>query len=168
MALLDINDYPIAEESFNLRDLLQRVLDTVGTLYAAREIPLPTRQYWTMERPVEDCEQVVVWFLQMYLGAPGDQASVPQRCGGIRSAVINVDITRQYPIGENGKAVSPERILKAGQWSAVDTQTLMDGLMAFDSSGEGSAGPGVIATVQAQEPMGGMQTIRLNLTIAVL
>jgi hypothetical protein len=155
-----LSDYPVSDEAFNLRDTMVGLLASVNTIFDSYNVPLPTRQYWTMEQPVEDCPQVVVWLLQTYLGVPGDQASAPQRCTGPRSIVVNIDITRSYPVGENGKAVSPERIMQAAEWSAVDTQVLLDSLSDFDL-----AGAGVIATVAPQRPQGGLQTVRLNISL---
>jgi hypothetical protein len=163
-----VEDYPIVEEAFTLRDTLVRLLETTVDVFAAAGVPLPTRQYWTMQEPSEDCSQVTVYFLQMYLGLPGDSANTPQRCTGPRSAVINIDITRDFPIGVNGSAIAPQKIMDAAAMAAVDVQVLMDALKQFDTPYEGGFGPGVIATVQAQEPQGGLQTTRLNLTIAVL
>lgn len=166
MAQNNISTYGVSDEVFNLRDLMVNVLATVVSTYEAYNVPLPTRRYWTMGRPAEDCAQVTVSFMQQYLGAPGDQANAPQRCEGPRSAVLNISITRDYPIGENAQPVRPDRIMEAGEWSAVDVTVLSDSLKQFDRWGE-SRGPGVIATINVSDPEGGLQTVNLNLTLVV-
>lgn len=160
-------DYAVDEDAFNLVHLLERTLETVGAVYASYGVPLPTRQYWALREPSEDCEQVVVSFLQMYLGAPGDQANQPRRCASApRSAVLEIRVTRNYPIGANGKAVSASDIMASSRWGAVDAWILEESMAEFDKWGDGM-GPGIIATVQAEPPGGGLQTVVMNLTVAV-
>jgi len=163
-----VANYPISEDAFELVNLLQRVLTQVGDVFAANGVPLPTRQYWAVGTPAEDCAQVVVALSQLYLGGPGDAAAEPQRCEGVRSAVVNVYITRDYPIGEQGRAVAPERIIEASKWVAIDSWLLISSLKGFDWSAFGTPGAGVIATVNALPPNGGVQTTVMNLTLAVM
>lgn len=167
MTISNISNYAISEDALTLRNMLVRVLDTVVGAFEAHGVPLPARQYWTFGRPAEDCEQVVVSFLQSYLGNPGDQASEPQRCTGPRSAVLNISVTRQFPIGQNGKAVNPERIQEANEWNAVDTQVLLNTINDFDRWDDFGPGLGVIATVNAADAGGGMTTVNMNLTMGI-
>ncbi len=164
----NLADYQVSEDAFNLRDLMVRALETVTTVYEAYNVPLPARQYWAVGRPAEDCAQVVVSFIQMYLGAPGDQANAPQHCNvAPRSAVLEIAITRDYPIGVNAQAVAVSEIMKASEWAAVDSWILMESASAFDTWGDGIPGPGVIATVSPNDPSGGLQTVLMNITVAV-
>lgn len=160
-------DYGIDEDYTNLGALLKTTLETVVAVYATAGVPLPTRRYYTMGRPAEDCEQVVVSFLQMYLGAPGDQATDPQRCSAPRSAVLNISVTRNVAVSQNASPPSPERIMNDADFSAADAWVLMEALREFDTWGAGIPGPGVIATVAAPEQNGGVQTINMNLTVAI-
>lgn len=162
-----LSDYAVPEEALTLFNTCQRLLDTVVEEYASAGLPLPARQYWTFGRPAEDCAQVVVSYLQSYLGSPGDQASTPQRCNGVKSAVFNISITRDFPIGVNGKAVSPAKIMEANGWNAVDTQMLLNMLEKFDAWEDNYPGLGVIATVNAADAGGGLSTVNLNLTMAL-
>ena len=162
-----LTNYDVTEDSLNLRDALDHILETVVVIYEAHNVPLPSRRYWKMGRPSEDCEQVVVSFLQMYLGAPGDQATTPQPCTGPRTAVFNISVSRNSEIGVNGKAHVPAKIMDAAAFSAVDVWVLMDALQAFNTWGDGMPGLGVIATVSAPEESGGLQTVNLNLTISI-
>lgn len=166
-SIANISDYPISEDALTLRNMLQRVLSTVVGAFEAHGVPLPSRQYWTFGRPAEDCDQVVVSFIQSYLGIPGDQASTPQRCSGPRSAVLNVSISRKFPIGQNGKPVNPERIEEANEWNAVDTQVLLNTLNDFDTWNDYGPGLGVIATINSADAGGGIITINMNLTMAI-
>ncbi len=164
----NIRTLGIEEDSLDLADLCQRTLDSVIDVYSAANVPLPTRRYWAVGAPAEDCAQVVVSFNQLYLGLPGDQASDAQRCGAPRSAVLNVYITRDYPIGENAEPINTERLIRASEWVAVDSWLLMKSIKAFDVTALGTQGPGVIATIVPLAPSGALQTTVLNLTVAVI
>jgi len=167
MAIANISDYPVSEDALTLRNMLQRVLTTVVGAFEFHGVPLPSRQYWTFGRPAEDCDQVVVSFIQTYLGAPGDQAANPQRCHEPRSAVLNISITRKFPIGQNGKPVSTDRIEEANEWNAVDTQVLLNTLNEFDKWDDLGPGLGVIATINSADAGGGVITVNMNLTMAI-
>lgn len=163
-----IENYQISEDALNLVNLMKTTLSEVEGIYEKYNVPLPARRYWAMARPAEDCEQVVVSFLQMYLGAPGDQANLPQHCNvAPRSAVLEISITRCYPVGINGKEVPVGQIEDASEWGAIDAWVLMDSLPVFDNFGGLGAGPGIIATITVNEPSGGLQSTIMNLTVAV-
>lgn len=166
---VDLANYEISEEAFDLRDLLQGVLDRVVASFTSYGMPLPLRRYWTMGTPASDCEQVVVTFVQMYLGLPGDEASQPQRCNQPRSAIVSVSVTRSIPVvGSNGKPPLAQSIQKESEVSAVDAWILMQSVSVMDQwDSSGVLGPGVIATVESTEPSGGLQTINLQLTLTV-
>mgnify|MGYP000570674005 CR=1 FL=1 len=164
----NIADYEVSEDAFNLRDTLQRALETLEAVYERYGVPLPARRYWVLGRPAEDCEQAVVSFVQLYLGAPGDQASTPQHCNvAPRSVVLEITVTRNYPIGNNGKAVAAADLIKASEWGAIDSWILMESAADFDKWDDAGYGPGVISTVTPNDPAGGLQTVIMNLTVAV-
>ncbi len=167
-SIINLDDYDIDPDAFAVRDLLQGVLDRVVAIYETANVPLPSRRYWTLSSPAEDCEQVVVSFIQMYLGAPGDEANIPQRCNVVRSAVMSVQIARAIPVvGQTGRAPGADRIQNGSEIGAVDAWILMTAVNLFDQWEEGGFGPGVIATLNAQEAQGGFQTISMQLTMAV-
>ena len=167
-SIINLDNYDIDPDAFAVRDLLQGVLDRVVSIYAASNVPLPTRRYWTIAQPATDCEQVVVSFIQMYLGAPGDEASTPQRCNVVRSAVMSIQISRAIPVvGQGGRAPGADRIQDGSEIGAVDSWLLMSSINLLDQWEEGGFGPGVIATVNVQEPQGGFQTVALQVTMAV-
>lgn len=146
---------------------LYRVLDRLQGVYEQEGVPLPSRRYWMLgPEPAEDCEQAVVCFIQSYLGLPGDQAADAQQCNAARTAVLNIHITRDHPVGENGKAVSPERIMEASRWGAADA-TILSWALKDLSAIEGSPGPGVIATINVNPPQGGLQTTVLNISMMI-
>ncbi|URP22166.1 hypothetical protein SEA_BIG4_82 [Microbacterium phage Big4] len=162
-----IEQYPIDPDAFILSNMMDRVLERLVAVYEQQGVPLPLRRYWMMGAEVpEDCEQAVVTYLQSYLGLPGDQASNAQNCNTSRTAVLNIVITRDYPIGEVGKAVSPDAIIAASKWSAVDTAVLLWGLQDFAAI-DGMPGPQVIATVNTMPPNGGVQSTVLNISMMV-
>jgi hypothetical protein len=166
--IINLDNYEIDEDAFSVVYLMQGVLDRVVAIYESYGVPLPSRRYWTMGQPATDCEQVVVSFIQMYLGAPGDEAAAPQRCNVPRSAVLQVAISREIPVvGQSGRAPSAEKIQDGSKISAVDSWILMAAVNLFDQWEEGGYGPGVIATLNSEEPQGGFQNITLQLTMAV-
>ncbi len=163
-----IEQYGIAPEAFILSDMLDRLLETVVGLYEQQGVPLPLRRFWMLSGEVpEDCEQVVVTFVQSYLGAPGDQAADPQQCNQPRTGVFNIFVTRNHPFGEVGKAVAEDQIIAASKWGAVDASVLMWGLKELSAMEDGWMGPGVIATVNVAPPNGGVQTTVLNISLVI-
>lgn len=158
----------VAEEATNLRDMLQGVLERVESVFQSHNINLPNRRYWTMGQPAIDCEQLVVSFLQMYLGTPGAQVGDPQRCHVPRSATLNISISRQMPVvGPSGKAPSPEKIQHASETLAYDSWVLMESINLLDQWDDTGFGVGVIATLETDTAEGGYQTTTMTITMAV-
>ena len=158
----------VSEDATNLRDLMQGVLERVESIFQSYNVELPKRRYWTMGQPAVDCEQLVVTFVQMYLGSPGAQVSEPQRCHVPRSVTLAISISRQIPVvGQNGRPPSAESLLRAAEVTAVDSWTLMDSVNLLDQWDDTGYGVGVIATMETAEPEGGSQTITLQVTMAV-
>jgi hypothetical protein len=166
MATIDV--LGVDEDALNLKEMLDGVLARVETTFQSYNVELPARRYWTMGRPAIDCEQVTVSLIQMYLGAPGAQVSLPQRCNVPRSATLNVSISRETPVvGANGRPPSAEKIEMAGTWAAIDAWVLMQSINQLDQWDETGYGVGVIATLDTPEPEGGFQTVTLQITMAV-
>lgn len=163
-----IDNSGVLEDATNLRDMMDGILERVEAVFQSYNVELPQRRYWTIGQPAIDCEQVVVSFIQMYLGAPGDEATTPQRCNMPRSAVVTISIARAVPIvGPNGRPPSPEKIQQAASVSTIDAWVLMDAVRLFDQWDGSGYGAGVIATVDITPPEGGFQTVNMNLTLAV-
>lgn len=166
--IINLSNYEIDESAFSIRDAMQGILDRVVAIYASYGVPLPSRKYWTMGNPAMDCEQLVVSFIQSYLGAPGDEASQPQKCNMPRSMVVSITVTRDIPtVGQSGRTPQPEKIQAASEISAVDAWILMASLNLLDQWDEGGYGPGVIGTLTSMEPQGGLQTMNLQVTMVV-
>lgn len=158
----------LAEDALSLKNLMDGVLERVTTIFQNNNVPLPQRQYWTMGTPVIDCEQLVVSFAQMYLGAPGAQATEPQRCNVPRTATINVSIARPVAVvGQNGRPPAGEKIQQASAWLAIDAWVLMQSVNLLDMWDETGYGVGVIATLEVGEAEGGFQATTLQVTMAV-
>lgn len=161
-------DYAISDDAKTLMNQMERILDAVIGVYEQHGIPLPARRYWMMGSTVpEDCEQVVVSFIQAYLGVPGDSAADAQQCNQPRTGVFNVHVTRNYPIGEVGKAVPADQIIEASKWAAIDSNVLIWALNDLNVAQDGYSGPGVIATVNVAPPSGGVQTTVLNISMMI-
>jgi hypothetical protein len=158
----------VTEDALHLRDLLEAVLSKVEDTFTSYNVPMPTRRYWTMGTPAIDCEQLSVSFIQMYLGLPGDQASQPQRCTQPRTAVLSIAVSRQIPVvGNNGKAPTGEKIQEGSEIAAVDCYLFMELMRKLDQWEENEYGMGVIATVEAGNPEGGFETVRMQVSMVV-
>lgn len=164
-----VNTSAVTDEAKNLANMLQGVLDRVISVYDSYNMPLPGRRYYCLGLPAVDCEQVVVSFIQMYLGTPGDEATQPRRCHDPRSATINISVSRQVPITQqNGQAPLADDIQEANRVAALDAWILMESVNLLDVWGdEGYPGLGVIATVDGSQPEGGFTTTRMTITMAV-
>jgi hypothetical protein len=162
----DISD--VSEDALNLKYMMDGILEKVCTVFQSYNVQLPARRYWTLGTPAIDCDQVVVSFNSMYLGAPGSQVGDPQRCNMPRTATVTITIARAVPVvGQNGRPPSAEKIERASSVSAIDAWVLMESLNLFDQWDDGSYGLGVIATVDVSEPEGGFQIVNMDLTLAV-
>lgn len=158
----------VLEDATNLRDMMDGILERVETVFQSYNVELPARRYWAIGQPAIDCEQLVVSFLQMYLGAPGDEATSPQRCHVPRSAVVTISIARAVPVvSAGGRPPTPEKIQQSSATSAIDAWVLMDAVKLFDMWDGSGYGLGVIATVEITPPEGGFQSVTMNLTLAV-
>jgi len=121
-----------------------------------------------MGQPAIDCEQIVVYFQQLYLGTPGAEVGEPQRCHVPRSATIVVTIARATPIvGQNGRPPTPAKIQSASEILAIDAWVLMESINQLDQWDETGYGIGVIATLDTTPPEGGFQTTNMTITMAV-
>jgi hypothetical protein len=156
------------DDAMNLTDMMDGVLDRVEAVFQSYNISLPNRRYWMIGMPAIDCEQVVVSFLQLYLGPPGAEVSQPQRCNVPRSATIAIHISREVAVvGVNGRPPSPEKIQQTSARSTIDSWVLMQTVREFDMWDGTGYGLGVVATLDASGPEGGFQTVTLNVTMAV-
>lgn len=158
----------VSDDALNLQKMMQGVLERVQTVFQSYNVQLPSRCYWSMSQPAVDCEQLVISFLQLYLGPPGGQISQPMRCNVPRSATIQISISRATPIvGQNGRPPSPDKIELASSIQAIDSWVLMESINLLDQWDENGYGVGVIATLDAGAPEGGFQTTVMTVTMAV-
>ena len=170
MAIIDVST--VDQRALHLNDFLDNVLARIVEVYDEYNVPLPDRQYWTVGEPAIDCEQLVLSFIQIYLGTPGDQASTPQRCTAPRSAVLTLSISREIPtVGNNGKGPSAEKIEDASRIAVVDAYMFMELIRRLDQWKEDTDpidfGMGVIATADTSGFDGGFQTTAMQLTMVV-
>lgn len=170
MAIIDVST--VDQRALHLNDFLDKVLQRVVDVYDEYNVPLPSRQYWTVGEPAIDCEQLVLSFIQIYLGTPGDQAATPQRCTAPRSVVLTLSISREVPTqGPNGKAPAGEKIEDASRIAVVDAYMFMELIRRLDQWKEeddiNDFGMGVIATADTSGFDGGYQTTAMQLTMVV-
>lgn len=168
MTNLDLS--AVENDAKALSIFMSEILTRVVNVYNSYSMPLPSRRYWTMSDPAMDCEQLVVSFIQMYIGSPGDEATEPRRCNDPRSATIHISVTREVPIAnQNGNPPTPEAIQNASIPQAYDAWLLLESYRDFDTweTAGGGLGLGVIATIETSEPQGGLQTTVMTVTTAV-
>jgi hypothetical protein len=166
MALTTVAD--VSEDALNLKNMMDGILSRIEDVFQTYNVPLPQRRYWTMGEVAVDCEQVVVNFLQMYLGTPGDEQSMPQRCHVPRTATVIISISRAVAtVGQNGRPPSGDKITESAHASAIDAWVLMECIRQFDMWDDTGYGLGVIATMDSSGPEGGFQTVNMQLTLAV-
>lgn len=158
----------VSNDAKNLANFMQEVLTRVENAYNSYDMPMPSRRYWTFGVPTVDCEQLVVSMIQMYIGAPGDEANEPRRCSDPRSATLNISVSRQVPISQqNGNPPTAQQIQQATVVQAYDAWILMESVNLLDAWESAGFGLGVIATVDSEAPEGGFQTTRMTITMAV-
>ena len=166
MAIVDITG--VSAGALNLKNLMDGVLEKTVEVFEEYNVPLPSRQFWTVGEPAIDCEQLVVSFIQTYLGLPGNQASEPQRCQSPRSVVLTISISREIPVvGVNGKAPTGDKIEEASRIAVVDAWMFMELINKLDQWEPGEFGLGVIATADSSGFDGGFQTTAMQLTMVV-
>jgi hypothetical protein len=166
MAVYDIAS--VSEDALPLKSMLDGILARVENIFQSYNVTLPQRRYWTMGTPAVDCAQLVVSFVQMYLGSPGAEVNAPQRCNVPRSATVAISVSREVPVvGQNGKPPTTERLELASSVLAIDSWVLMESVNLIDQWDETGYGVGVMATLEVAEPEGGFQTVTLQITMAV-
>lgn len=166
MAIVNIDG--VSSSALNLKNLMDGVLEKTVEVFQEYNVPLPSRQFWTVGEPAIDCEQLVVSFIQTYLGLPGNQASEPQRCQSPRSVVLTISISREIPVvGVNGKAPTGDKIEEASRIAVIDAWMFMELINKLDQWEPGEFGLGVIATADSSGFDGGFQTTAMQLTMVV-
>jgi hypothetical protein len=157
-----------ASEVRSIVTMMEQVLSAVEHTYQAAGVALPGRRYWLMGDPVVDCEQLTVGFTQAYIGPPGDEASIPQRCDAVKTAVLAVQVWRCVPVA-NGKGKQPDAqaIMDASRALAIDAYLLLDSAREYEVWDPIGPGLGVIATVETIPAQGGYEGTVLNLTTAI-
>jgi hypothetical protein len=158
----------VSSDALSLKNMMDGILSRIEIVFQSYNVPLPSRRYWTMGEVAVDCEQVVVNFLQMYLGTPGDEQSSPQRCHVPRTATVIISISRQVAtVSQNGRPPTGDKITESSYSSAIDAWVLMESLREFDMWDDSGYGLGVIATLDTSGPEGGFQTVNMQLTLGV-
>jgi hypothetical protein len=158
-----------SEGALNLKNMLDGIVPRIEAAFAEYSVELPNRRYWTMGQPAIDCDQLVVYFIEAFLGTPGEEIGQPQRCYVPRSATIGISIAREVPtVGVNGRAPSPEKIQEYSGKSAIDAWVLLESARKFDMWDEsGGYGPGVVVSLEVSPPEGGFQLVNMTLTMVI-
>ena len=158
----------ISDEALRLKEMMDGILERVESVFQSYNVPLPSRRYWNIGQPPVDCAQVVVSFMGMYLGSPGDEIAQPQRCNVPRSATVAISISREVPVvGQNGRPPAANKIQESSHGSVIDAWVLMESLRAFYMCDDTGYGLGIVATLEIGDPEGGFQTAILSLVMAV-
>lgn len=155
-----LEDVDSENEHFVLVKALDAALNAVVAVYENAQIPLPERRYWTLSSSAADCEQVVVAITQLYIGTPNEQVPVPTPCDGPRTYTISVQVLRCIPAqGDDGSPPSPEAIMTASAYQAIDMWLLADS--AQDIAGIDRE---ALVTVDAGQAEGGFQGVTATIT----
>lgn len=145
------------------------MLESLVGVFQSSNVPLPERRYWTVGESVWDCEQAVVSLQQIYLGTPGDEATIPQACNTPKTMVVDVSVVRKqtFTNSKTQPIQTPEMMSQDANWVAVDTWVIMDSLQAFVGDVWGGPAPSMIATSMIPTPSGGYfaTTIRMSLLV---
>ncbi len=151
-------------DDLSLVTLAETILDGVIDGYAAKGIDLPTRRYYTIGTPANDCEQLVVAWQQSYVGMPGDEASLPQQCNEVaKTAVFSVQLCREMPVvNDDGKAPAAAAIQDRSKALLLDAYVLLNIVGSIDPTFFG-----VIATVDVVEVSGGLGCIQVQTALAI-
>lgn len=160
----------VDDDAKRLEVMMDEILTRLVAAFEAAGVELPERRYWTFQMPAADCEQLVVSFMQAYIGPVGDEATSPQRCSAPQTAQLDIQLLRCVPtIQPRAKAPTPEKIQAAAVAQARDAMILLNAACSLDTwdAPMGGPGMGVIATVDAGEPQGGFQGPTLHLTVAI-
>lgn len=159
----------VSTNALSLKDLMEAVVNRLVDRFEYHNVPLPTKQYWKVGAPVIDCEQLVLAVDQIYIGLPGQEATLPMRCNSPRSVVFRAFLARQIPLPDNrGNEPSAAIQQQASEISAVDMWVLLDAVANLDGwDFVGAFGMGVIANVTVEEPQGGFQVVTATFTMAI-
>lgn len=164
---------PASDEVLNLATLMDELLERVVNGFEANGVDLPERRYWMVNQPAADCEQLVISFMQAYVGPVGDEANDPQHCTAPRTAQIDIQILRCAPAPQkNGKPPTPEKLQESARRRVIDAYTLLEIASSLDTWDEAmgpgmGTGMGVIATVDGNEVDGDFQGVTLHLTTVI-
>lgn len=150
-------------EDLSLVTLGRTILAGVVDGFGARGIDLPERRYLTLGTPANDCEQLVVSWMQSYLGTPGDEASVPQRCDAVKSAVFTVQLSRKMPVvSDSGASPSAANIQASSETLLLNAYVLLDVVAHIDPFDLG-----VIVTSDVIEVSGGLGCVQVQTVLAL-
>lgn len=139
-------------------DKAQAILDAVVAAFGQQGVALPDRRYLHIGQAAHDCEQLVVSFEQMYIGTPGDQAQLPQKCDAPWSVVFSVQLVRCVPgVGRAGAAPTEADLTTNAVTMMQDAAILFDaGLHAVDDWN------GILSDITVTDPQGKMQAIVMS------
>ena len=153
--------------------IMDAIKERVVQLYADYDVPLPSRQYWMLNDPAYDCEQMVVSLMSLQEGLIGTDNAPQSPCDVFITATFKVTIVRCVPgLTDDGQPPSASEIEAASRALAMDAYLLMKSSCWFDVYGvdiEGAplGGMGVDASVETQEVNGRMQAVVLNFTSVI-
>lgn len=166
------------------------LLARLEAMYLQYGVPLPERRYWTTGTLPPDCEQVVVSLVALREGLvndQGDAGSAQQPCQTFVLADYVITISHCFPTPDDrGNLPLPEQIGEAADRAATDAYLLEklagcwfditgydvnpDILQRTDENGDLlpiPSGFGVDASVEIEDPQGGVQSVSLKLGLVI-
>jgi len=143
------------------------ILDTVVTVFNSAGVELPPRRFLAVGEPVHDCEELVLVFVGLENGAPGDTGN-PATCNAPITSSFQVHLVRCFPTptGRGNTPPAAETLTISGLDLLNDSWLLMQAANAMNDDPLYGAF-GFIASVTTGEPSGGFVGIILTVDAAV-
>lgn len=148
-------DYPVASAA---RYLLQ----TIVSMYAAKNVALPTRRVVTIGTVAVDEPILAIMYGGVSVGPPGHESQQPDQGNSPRTLLFNVELWRETPnIGPAGSAPSASAVSAAAEIIMQDSWMLVEAAFSSDQTGIG-----VIARATVNAPQGAMIGVSMLLEMA--
>lgn len=163
----------VGENKLDVFNVGENIKSAINAVFTEYDEDLPAKQYiYAGETPTHDCEQLTIGFIQIYSGAPGEQAQSESKCNSPRTATFRVELVRgcapgleqvqdadtQRRYSSRIQAPSAETFEGDARRKLVDATLLMEAGMRV--AGNGFIGG--MADVQVGPVSGGYQAMILN------
>lgn len=150
-----------------LANFADYVLDTVVSVFVSAGVDLPDRRFATVGEPVHDCEELVLRFMGLENGAPGNTGEAAS-CNAPITSTFEVHLVRCFPT-PTGRGMTPptaDALTINALGLMNDSWLLMQAANAMNSDTLYSTF-GFVSSVIVGEPQGGFVGVVLTVEAAV-